>query len=366
MIDEKTINIIRIARTNKIGSVGFHNLAKIYNNNYEMIIDVICDKFDVPPKEQILREMDSLHRNNGKIITSIDDEYPWMLKLTDDHPPFLSVFGDLSNEIYKKNRIISIVGTRNCSIHGYKFAEYLAKELSMRDFIVVSGLANGIDSAAHNASLVEKKQTIAVVGSGLLQCYPNKSLANQIVQNNGVIISELEFDEGVKIHHFPRRNRIIAGISVATIVVEAGMKSGSINTANHANKYGRTVFAAPGFPTDYRSCGTNKLIQDGAIMVTDVHDILDELNSNNYIQNDNLFHFCNQNKKIFVDEHNENLSDTQNQILSPFSSKTDIDIQDLLEFFPEIPFNKLLMALSELEIKGFISRNVNGKYCRIK
>jgi DNA processing protein len=362
MIEKNKINIIRLSRSTKIGPISFFKLMKLYNNDTELIIETIGNKFDIPSEKKILQEIEILHENGGKIITYLDEEYPWMLHLIEDKPPVLSIYGNLSDSSYKKNLLISIVGTRNSSIPGFQFAEYIAKELAIRNFIVVSGLANGIDSSAHKACLKENRQTVAIIGSGLSQCYPNKQLALNIVKNNGVIISEFPFFEEPKIYNFPRRNRIIAGFSAATIVVEAGLKSGSKNTANHANKYGRTVFAVPGFPTDYRSSGTNQLIKDGAIMITSIQDILDELKSSNYASNDNLFEYFSQNTKLIFTKNDEKLNEIEEKILSLFNSKIELDIQNIFEQLPEIPLNKLLIALSNLEIINTIGKTNENRF----
>ena len=361
MIEKNKINIIRLARTSKIGPISFFKLMELYKNDCELIIDTIKNKFEIPSENEILEEINILERNNGKIITYLDNDYPWMLHLIEDKPPILSIYGDLSSPTYKKNLLISIVGTRNSSIAGFQFSEYLAKELAIRNFIIISGLANGIDSAAHKASLKENRQTIAIIGSGLAHCYPNKQLACDIVEKNGLIISEFPFLEEPKIYNFPRRNRIIAGFSAATIVVEAGLKSGSKNTANHANRYGRTVFAVPGFPSDYRSVGTNQLIKDGAIMVTSIQDILDELKSTNYSSNDNLLEYFTQNNKLKFTK-NEKLNDIEERILSLFNSKIELNINDIIEQLSEIPLNKLLISLTNMEMENIIVKSIDSRF----
>lgn len=335
---------------------------KLYNDDTDLIIESIKDKFKIPPESEIFQEIELLEKEGGRMITYLDDDYPWLLKLVDDRPPVLSAFGDLSNPIYKKSSLISIVGTRNASIIGCKFTEYLSKELSIRNFVTISGLANGIDFAAHKASIKEGRQTVAVIGSGLAQCYPNKKLAEEIVASGGVIVSEFPFFEEPKVHNFPRRNRIIAGFSVGTIVVEAGMKSGSTNTANHANRYGRTVFAVPGFPSDYRSVGTNNLIKDGAIMVTSAHDILDELKSSNYVGDDNLFQFFDHNRRIKSTCDDTQMGEIESRILSCFNSKVELDINNFIEYLHDISFGKLLICLADLEVRNVIVKGVDGKF----
>lgn len=169
--------------------------------------------------------------------------------------------------------ICAIVGSRNASFHGEKFTSSISKELADNNIIIASGLANGIDSKAHLASL---PNTIAVIAGGIDKIYPahNHRLYKDIAEK-GLILAESKIGESPNPHSFPRRNRIIAGIAKVTLVIEGGLKSGSLITARIANEMGREVGAVPGYPMDPRSKGTNKLIRDGALMVESAEDILE-------------------------------------------------------------------------------------------
>ena len=169
---------------------------------------------------------------------------------------------------------IAFVGSRNASLAGSKFTGQLVKEVAKSDYAIVSGLARGIDSAAHQASL--ETGTIAVFAGGIDHVYPeqNAQLARQIVDNGGAILSEMPFGWQPRAQDFPRRNRIVAGLSLGLVVVEAARRSGSLISARLANEMGRLVFAVPGSPMDPRSAGSNDLIRQGAQLITGADDIL--------------------------------------------------------------------------------------------
>lgn len=207
-------------------------------------------------------------------ISINSEEYPEKLKNIYDYPQKLYVLGN-KNLLYQKG--IAIVGSRDATQYGKKVAYNLAKELSQNGIVIISGLALGIDSYAHIGAL--KGGTIAVLGSGIDTIYPkeNIELAREIVRNNGCIISEYAMGMKPERLHFPQRNRIISGLSDGVVVVEASKKSGALITADFALEQGKEVFAVPGDVAKKQSEGTNKLIQDGAILVTSSENILENI-----------------------------------------------------------------------------------------
>lgn len=209
-----------------------------------------------------------------RIVTLSDPEYPPLLLQINDPPPFLYVYGDLSHSA----RSIAVVGTRNATRYGISAAIEICQELAALNITVVSGMARGIDTAAHDGALMGKGKTIAVLGSGLERVYPfeNMKLFHKIAQN-GAVISEFNLTAGPAPHHFPIRNRIISGISLGTVVVEASGKSGALITADFALEQGREVFAVPGSIRSFKSIGPHKLIRQGAKLVANAQDITDEL-----------------------------------------------------------------------------------------
>jgi DNA processing protein len=212
-----------------------------------------------------------------EIIKISDKTYPKILRQIHSPP----------KELYVKGRIleddefaVAVVGSRIASMYGLTTAERLGYELASRGLVVVSGLARGIDSAAHKGALKAHGKTIAVLGSGLDVIYPpeNKKLAEEIVEKDGALVSEFPMGASPAPKHFPQRNRIISGLSLAVVVVEAAKNSGALITADFALEQNREVFAVPGKVDSATSFGTNQLIKDGARLVQTADDIIDELN----------------------------------------------------------------------------------------
>jgi DNA processing protein len=226
------------------------------------------------PKE--VHEDLSLVRKNGlRVVTFSDPDYPALLRYIHDPPPALYVRGRLLPDSLN----IAIVGSRNATPYGRTTTERLGTDLAERGFTVVSGMARGIDSAAHTGALSAKGETIAVLGCGLSTVYPpeNKTLFRRIA-NSGAVISEFPCVTAPEAHNFPVRNRIISGLALGVVIVEATRNSGSLITARLAAEQGREVFAVPGSVTSFKSMGTHHLIKEGAKLVENVNDIIDELN----------------------------------------------------------------------------------------
>lgn len=218
----------------------------------------------------------ALVRKNGfEIITYSDPEYPDLLRQIHDPPPVLYVYGNLRQDSLK----LAIVGSRNATHYGRTITEQLSAALVQRGLTVVSGMARGIDSAAHTGALAAKGETIAVLGCGLGTVYPaeNKGLFHRIAAN-GAVISEFPVLAPPDAHNFPVRNRIISGLAMGTVIVEATNNSGSLITARLAAEQGREVFAVPGSVSSFKSMGTHRLIKQGAKLVENVNDIIEELN----------------------------------------------------------------------------------------
>lgn len=219
-------------------------------------------------------ELERVERENVKVLTIKDEEYPVRLKNIFDPPILLHIRGEF---IPQDELSIAVVGARRASAYGRMAAETLAGELSAAGFTVVSGMARGVDSHAHRGALQKNGRTVAVLGSGLDVIYPpeNQKLAKEI-EEHGAVISEYPLGSQPDPWHFPVRNRIISGMTMGTVVIEAGERSGSLITADLALQEGREVFAVPGNISSNTSKGTNKLIKEGAKLVETVEDILEE------------------------------------------------------------------------------------------
>jgi DNA processing protein len=271
-----------------VGNVGFKALLeafgtprKVFEAPLSMIKAVpgIGDKTAPQIKsfknwKKVEKELECADRTGVSIVTSQDPLYPSQLLSTYDYPAFLYVKGHLKEDDVN----VAVVGSRTASTYGKFTTERLCRELVLRGITVISGLARGIDSAAHRGALSGKGRTIAVLGCGLDVVYPpeNEKLFNEI-SLQGALISEFPFGTPPNAPNFPARNRIISGISLGVVVVEASEKSGSLITARIALEQGREVFAVPGSIDSSGSRGTNKLIKQGAKLIENVEDILEEI-----------------------------------------------------------------------------------------
>ena len=232
--------------------------------------------------------------NIGKIrrqiieITKIDCnsiEYPQNLLNINNYPKTLYCIGNV--DLLNYNKIIAVVGSRDCTEYGSKYARIFAKEFSKNDICVISGMAIGIDTAAHFGSMLEKGKTIAVLGGGFNDIYPkeNEWLFNFIIQNGGCVITEYNNQEKTRLSNFPQRNRIISGIADGILIVEAEYRSGTGITAKYAKKQGKKIFCLPSNIDSKSGIGTNRMIREGATLVTEADQVIKDLYSENkYIQ----------------------------------------------------------------------------------
>ena len=218
-------------------------------------------------------ELDRLANLRGRTLAYAEPEFPLALAALDPPPPVISVIGDLA---LLKREMVAVVGARNASGLGIKLAGLIAGDLSRAGLVIASGMARGIDAAAHRAAL--ERGTIAVLAGGVDVVYPpeHRELYDEICRR-GAIISEMPIGMAPLPRHFPRRNRLISGLSRGTVVIEAAERSGSLITAHYAIEQGREVFAVPGSPLDPRAKGANRLIRDGAVLTESAEDVLNTL-----------------------------------------------------------------------------------------
>jgi DNA processing protein len=219
------------------------------------------------------RELEAVRQKGYTIITLTHPDYPPLLHQIPDPPPFLYVYGSLP----ATGLNIAVVGSRNATEYGISATRQLCMDLVRQQVNIVSGMARGVDTAAHSGAIAAGGRTVSVLGSGLNQIYPreNKRLFHEIA-DNGAVITEFSLNTGPDAHHFPARNRIISGMSHGTVVVEATGRSGSLITARLAAEQNREVFAVPGNIHSFKSVGTHTLIKEGAKLVVHAGDILDE------------------------------------------------------------------------------------------
>lgn len=239
--------------------------------------------FEYRSKVDLIEELKKIEKNCINYLCVWDDDYPGLLKEIYSPPVIIYFKGNIK---IANRRCVGIVGTRNISDYGRRVTVDLVKDLTANQVVIVSGLAMGVDGVAHETSLKHHGSTIAVLGGGLDEIYPvvNARIAQEIIEDGGLLLSE--FGVGVKPqkYHFPARNRIISGLSAGIVVIEAPTRSGALITADFALEQNRSVMAIPGGIYSQNSEGCNKLIQKGAVCVTEVNDILQELNFDNNIE----------------------------------------------------------------------------------
>jgi len=299
----------------------------------------------------VRRELDNTIQRGYRIITMSDAEYPPLLLQIPDPPPFLYVYGSLNTS----TRCIAVVGSRNATSYGVSTTIRLCSDLASRKITVVSGMAIGIDTAAHEGALIGGGKTIAVLGSGFEKVYPaqNLKLFHKIAEN-GAVITEFPLNTKPDAHNFPLRNRVISGICLGTVIVEATKKSGSLITARLAAEQNREVFAVPGSIQSFKSTGTHTLIKQGAKLVEHAQDIIEELPPA---------------MQAYAGENNEDKNKITETIdpLSPDESIVfdalgpyPLHIDDLVHKISVEP-GKLLSTLLKLELKGVVLQSP-GKY----
>lgn len=277
--DRQRLDWLRLIRSESIGPRSFRSLMNRFGGA-AAALDALPDlarqagrSIRICPEPEAEREFDGLHRVGGRFLALGEAEYPVPLQAIDSAPPLLALLGHAA---ILQRPGVALVGSRNASAAGMKFTARLARELGEADFTVVSGLARGIDTAAHEASL--ETGTVAVLAGGLDEIYPpqNIPLARRIMER-GALVSEMPLGWVARARDFPRRNRLVSGLSLGAVVVEAARRSGSLITARFANEQGRLVFAVPGSPLDPRAEGGNHLIREGATLCAEPAHVIEAL-----------------------------------------------------------------------------------------
>lgn len=273
---------LRLIRTENVGPVTFRQLLSRFGSA-EAALEALpalsrkAGRAMEPISESRAEdEMAGLARYGARLVAQCDPDYPGHLHHISGAPPLLTMAG---GERLDWKRTVGIVGARNASSAGIKMTRLLAADLGERGYTVVSGLARGIDAAAHRASI--STGTIAVLAGGFDRIYPDENipLAHDILDNGGALLTEMPLGWEPRARDFPRRNRLVSGLSLGIVVVEAAKRSGSLITARLALEQNREVFAVPGSPLDPRAEGGNLLIQQGARLVTNAEDIVEVLGS---------------------------------------------------------------------------------------
>jgi DNA processing protein len=348
---------LKLARTQNVGPATFTGLIGRFGSAAAALAEVPrlarrggAETFSIPGDADIDRELDRLETFGGRFLFSCETDYPAGLAALDAPPPVISVVG--RTDLLERD-MIAIVGARNASALGRKLAGQLASDLGRAGFVVASGLARGIDAAAHEGSL--RAGTCAVVAGGIDVIYPPENAALYSgIKSEGVIVAEMPFGQTPQARHFPRRNRIISGLSRGVVVVEAAEGSGSLITANFALEQGREVFAVPGSPLDPRAKGTNRLIRDGAALTETAEDVVAVINAQR-----TGFREPGGARGAdagFSDKEVDRVRTKLEELLGPAPIETDELIRQC-----QAEAAVVLSALLELELAGRLERHPGGK-----
>ncbi|MFK0688160.1 DNA-processing protein DprA [Mesorhizobium sp. IMUNJ 23033] len=276
--DRQRLSWLRLTRTPNVGPASFRQLINRFGSAeaaLEMLPELMISGgasriARIPSVAEAEAELEAAGQAGARFVGIGEADYPPLLKNMDNPPPLLAVKGEAA--VFRLPAI-AIVGARNASLAGIKMARMLAADLGRDGYAIVSGLARGIDTSAHQGSIATG--TIGVLAGGLDLPYPpeNAGLCNEIAERGGAVISEMPFGWQPRAQDFPRRNRLVAGAALGLVVIEAAQRSGSLISARLAGEMGRLVFAVPGSPLDPRAAGSNGLLKDGATLVTEAADI---------------------------------------------------------------------------------------------
>ncbi|MDR0406597.1 MAG: DNA-processing protein DprA [Holosporales bacterium] len=355
--DEERLAALRLIRSVHVGTNTFWTLLRLYGTAQNALKALPgmarrggALKYEVCPKGVAEAEWENTQQLGGRFLFWRETDFPLLLKATPDYPPILTILGNASVlKSFSTKSVLAIVGARNASLNGQKFSASIAEELGQRNFIIVSGLARGIDTHAHKGSL--KTGTGAIMAGGVDVVYPPENIAlYEQVKSEGVLFSEMPLGMSPQASLFPKRNRIIAGISFGVVVIEAALRSGSLITANFALEYGREVFAVPGSPFDPRCRGTNALLKKGAILVEGVEDIMQTFD----LFSSSIAQTTVPPENAPLDPISEDIVDKARTQILYLLSTAPTKVDELLEAMPH-PLSAVLTALVELEVAGQIS-----------
>ncbi len=343
---------LRLIRTPTLGPVAFRDLLLRFQSADEAL-SALPDitrgrRLNIPEIDVIEAEMDAHAQRGMHIIAACEPDFPNALRVIDPPPPIISLWGDLS--ILQKP-CVAVIGSRNASAIGQKFAGQIARELGEAGLTVVSGLARGIDTQAHWGAL--ETGTAAVLGGGVDHVYPSQNAELfDAIKSKGAIISESPLGYRATARDFPRRNRIISGLSRGVVVIEAAERSGTLITARYALEQGREVMAAPGSPLDPRTKGCNRLIRQGAALIENTQDVLDVISNLSDLREPPSIYMGDSG------EHEGDLDSAKTKIKS-LLSPTPTPRNDIIRL-SELPVSVASAALLEMELLGEIFVEADG------
>ena len=384
--EQERLERLQLLRSPRVGPITFRCLLKKFGSARKALLALPelaargGAKIKIKPssRSQASAEMARVEKVRGVMIFWGEENYPQNLFVLNDAPPVITVLGQ--PQLLLKNSV-SIVGTRNSSLGGLRLTAKIAKDCGDGGYVVVSGMARGIDTAANSAAL--EKGSVAVLAGGADHIYPyeNRKLYHSLI-DRGAVVSEMPIGFTPTGRHFPRRNRIIAGLTLGTIIIEAARKSGAMITARYALEQGREVFAVPGSPQDERSAGPNDLIRDGAYLVAEAGDVIAVLNRRKNLserlknRHEKQAEIYSNLDNIIAESENSQSENSQSEIKQKNEEQIREKIFQLINFEPTqiddiiqlLNSNapKVQSALLEMELAGRIVRVAGNCIVRCK
>lgn len=354
------MSCVRLVRTPGIGAMTAQKLIASHNGVEGALDFLISTHAHVYTAEQAKRDIEAHAQLGAHLISFDDNRYPALLKQIHGYPLLLSVLG---NPRMLNHSCLSIVGARHAAMHSLSFTQTLSSQLTDYGYTVVSGLARGIDGAAHKGALLQQKKarTIAVVAGGVDTLYPREhaKLRHDILELEGAIVSEMPLGVFPGASHFPRRNRIISGLSKALCVIEASKNSGSMITARFALEQGRDVFAVPGFPMQERCGGSNQLLREGAYFLENVHDIIHHMGDARHDAQDT---FTASHDAQEGEAHTTETDNVTSHILALLGEGA-LSFDDIVMHL-DMDHTALHTVILSLEMQGLILRDMRGFFVR--
>lgn len=357
---------LRLLRSERIGVRTYYDLLRVYgspNKALQALPEIARNRkqtLKIATREEAEGELEKIVDYGATLLPFTHRSYPKALKLIADPPPIIAVRGR-TELLHKSN--VAIVGTRNASANSLTLTSRFAKQLSENGYNIVSGLARGIDTEAHQASLAQG--TIAVLAGGIDHIYPpeNAKLYAQIAEQ-GLLIAEMPFGTAPTPNLFPRRNRIISGLAEAVVVMEASLNSGSLITADYAVEQNRIVAAIPASPLDPRARGNNHLLKQGAVLVESVTDLLSLLSAQPRLADSGASVKTPEITKVNLAEfaNRANIEAARKHVLSLLDT-TPIEFEQLASYVAA-PLPVLILAVLELELSEDIERHLGNRFSR--
>lgn len=355
-LDAEGFDRLRLARTSRVGPVTYRQLLARFGSAGAALeaLPALARRgggkpLDPPKPEQVRQEWERTASVGASFTFLGDPDYPQLLAEAEGAPPALALRGDAA---LAQKRCVAIVGARNSSAAAIRFTREMAADLSRAGMVVVSGLARGIDAAAHTGAL--GGGTIGVIAGGIdVKWPPENDALHEELYERGLVVAEQPFGMEPRAAHFPRRNRIISGMSLGTLVMEAAPKSGSLITARLANEQGREVMAVPGFPLDPRARGCNGLIREGATLVQSAEDVLETLGgAEPRRMASDLF--------SYVAEAADDVAESDREAVAGLLSLTPVPVDELVRLSGRPPAT-VAAVLLELELAGRLQRHAGAR-----